>query len=247
MRPFVITGPPRAGTSILSTLICRHSENAYCMNETLYKILTLRRDLQQVSDNILDTGQAPNKVFGKGDLVYNVHDKERIAWVDVGKKMDTDMWLGSKVTSIYLNALSVIRDQDIAILAIVRNPIYIIASWLSEKVQGMPMAHLTDDDMNPRWEGMPFETEGRVTRMAELLNYFLSCIVYAKVDVILYEDLSRKPKQRHKTLKEPWASMIVDFPLLENLNDPDRYESNIDEIHEAVREYTPLAREFGYD
>lgn len=242
--PFVITGIPRSGTSILSKLICENVPNGYCMNEVLYRILLIKRDLMHMGMGLLDSGEIPNKYFGNGELVYNVHENERVEWRKVDKQFDENMLIGSKVTTLYLMYLDILIPQGLKILAMLRDPVYTIASWLSPQSKTMGISQVMSDDMSPRWVGIDFTSNDRVSRMAELWDHMASIILGNKADIeyLKYEELSGERRE----MGEFWQQIIPFIPEIENYNRKDRYDCDWDGVEVALERYAPTRKEFGY-
>ncbi len=246
MTPFVICGIPRSGTSITSKLICECVPGAYCLNEVLYRIPLVRKDLMHLGMNLLDSGEIPNKYFGNGELVYNVHEDERVEWRKVDKKFDEDMLIGSKITSLYLINLLILLEQDMPILAMLRDPLYTIASWLSPKAKALMVARVTPDNMGPRWAEFPFKSDDRIERMAELWDFMASIILNHKgiIEYLKYEELAGgQPWER---MRDFWQKIIPFIPVIENYNIRDRYDCDWDKIEAALEKYAPLRKEFDY-
>lgn len=51
MTPFVITGIPRSGTTVLSDDICKYAPNAWCFNEDIYDYWHIAERLQRGAGN----------------------------------------------------------------------------------------------------------------------------------------------------------------------------------------------------
>ena len=238
MIPFVVTGIPRSGTSIMSKLICEHVPNAYCLNEVIYRMALVKHDLLNIGEILLETGEAPNKYYD-GGLVYNVHENERMEWRKVEKEFDEDLLIGSKVTSPYLMYIEGLMAQNLPILGMIRDPLYTIASWLSPQSATMAVAQVTPDNLSYRWENIDFKTEDRYSRSAELWNYLAEKVM--KLTLFKYEELSGERRSCGW-----WDGIISYIPKIDNFNLKDRYDVDWGKIEEAVEAYAPLRKEFGY-
>ena len=132
----VITGIPRSGTSYVCALL-NGVENTVLVNEPVEALQLLRNDSSsslteyytQTRDSILKGVPIQNKIVD-GKFIEDTNDSDvRCDYIPEVK--DAAFVFGSKNTFVYLVSLEKIRKQlpDAVILACVRHPYDVIASW----------------------------------------------------------------------------------------------------------------------
>jgi len=244
MKPFVITGIPRSGTSILSKYICLHAENAYCINEVLYNVPTLRKELAAVAGWLIGGCTVPNKYSGK-ELLENLGGENVVEERFVDKEFDGDILIGSKVQTMYLREIQNIIAQDLPIIAAVRDPVYTIASWVSEKCSKMEVAQVGFPEMHGRWAGIPFESNLLLGRMAEVWEWHANIIAKlyknGQIGLARYEDWYGCDIE-----DDDLRNMILSLPPIETRNDKIWYSADFDTIRGAVKKYCPSREALGY-
>ena len=102
--------------------------------------------------------------------------------------------------------------------------------------------------MSPRWAHIPFTTDEKIGRQAEIWQYYARIIwsLRDRIKVYTYEQVTYNTEW---VIKDVCEYLGLNIPQqikpLENLNSESRYP-NIPEIRNAVRLYCPISREFGY-
>jgi SAM-dependent methyltransferase len=102
--------------------------------------------------------------------------------------------------------------------------------------------------MSLRWDHIPFTTEDKIGRQAQIWQYYASLIwsLRDRIKIYTYEQMTSNTEW---LLKDVCEYLGLNLPQkskpLENLNSESRYP-NIAEIREAVKQYCPISREFGY-
>ena len=246
-KNFIVTGIPRSGTSLFSTLI-NSLENAVCLNEILYDVDSLPLAFAEIRRRIVAGEQIPNRYNKSGELATDTQQ----GGVDVENRVvtyiDKDVVIGSKVNIPYLNQIYKILDYGYRVFAIVRDPVYTIGSWNSKKARIIPEAHVTDGDMNPRWQGFNFTTDDRIERQAQIWQHYgmLLWKIRDKIRIIKYEDLI---KNNTKVMQDVCAYLGLRNTItkrLENMNTPSRF-IDLDMIRVTVIKHCPIASTFGYN
>jgi len=263
---FVITGIPRSGTTLLCNLVNKVS-NVVCFNEVgpAYDVPKLPSFFINMRNRILNGMLVPMDVDSSGELITDTqvqtdhsHELYRID-VDSSKQM----FLGSKINYPYLSQIQVIKEFGYDIFAVVRDPVYAIASWNRHR-RNINEAHVMPEDWADgrswlRYSQTPFRANDMYGRQAEVWNMQAGMILRnIEWDRILkYEDLVDQTSYRlmHFCSQLGAEYDIADLPVLDNHNTismKSEYQAfmisqaEFDGITNAVRKYAPLALELGY-
>ena len=250
-KTVIVTGIPRSGTSLFSTLV-NQLPNSVCLNEILYDVDKLPKHIAEVRRRLLAHEPIPNKYNDDGSLTTNTQESQNLETHLVDKRVGSDVVIGTKVNVPYLIQLNKLMRYGFKVVAVVRNPIYTIASWRSEKSKNIPEAQVSDHNLNPRWANFPFSTESPIERQAEIWQYLAQIMITSNgnVNIYKYENIIENTidlLNRFSSLMGiEWdSSLALDFEL-KNMNLDSRYQE-IDEIRKAVEEFCPAAAELGYD
>jgi glycosyltransferase involved in cell wall biosynthesis/ubiquinone/menaquinone biosynthesis C-methylase UbiE len=246
-KNLIVTGIPRSGSSLFSVLI-NSIENAVCLNEIVYDVLKLPHAFEEIRKRLVLKTPIPNKYDGSGVLTTNTQDGIVNIEEKVVEIVDDNVVVGSKVNIPYLNEIQTILDYNYKIIAIVRDPVFTIGSWNSKKTSHLDEARVTEDNMSLRWAHIPFTTEEKIGRQAQIWQYYAGLIwsLRDRIKIYTYEQVTSNTEW---VLKDVCEYLGLNIPQktkpLENLNSESRYQ-NIAEIREAVKQYCPVSREFGY-
>ena len=246
-RNAVITGINRSGTSLFCVLL-NELPNLVALNEVLYDVDNLPLYMALVRHRLLNNRPVPNK-FRDGRLTTNpVEDGVTVEQKEVDKEVDEEVVVASKVNVPYLVRLQSILEYGFRAIAVLRHPVYTIASWNRPACTKIPEAHVTDDDMHERWENIDFPVEDRVERQALIWNYLAGLIWQhrGRISVCRYEEITgRTADVLHEVSGYLGVEPVDQTPDLENLNRDSRY-SQLPRIRRAVRDHCPNACLFGY-
>ncbi len=206
-KNLVITGIPRSGTSYVCALL-NGIENTVLVNEPVEALQylhnssphTLAEYYAHTRESILKGAPIQNKIIN-GKFIEDTNDNDvRCDYIPVVK--DASFIFGSKNTFVYLVCLEKIRKQmpDAVILACVRHPYDVIASW-----KRVVFPHLKN--ANPAFfidyasdqEGESLLRIGSVReieiRYALMWDYLAQCIIRKIDDLVLlkYEEFVVDP------------------------------------------------------
>ena len=203
----VITGIPRSGTSYVCALL-NSVENTVLVNEPLEAMQFLRNDSSRTlteyyadtRDNIVKGVPIQNKIVD-GKFIEDTNENDvRNYYVPAVK--DASFVFGSKNTFIYLVCLEKIRQQlpDAAILACIRHPYDVIASWKRVKIPHLKNANpmffvdYVSSEEKRRLVGISNVKEIEI-RYALLWDYLAQCIVRSvdKLILLKYEEFVVDP------------------------------------------------------
>ena len=246
-RNLIITGIPRSGSSLFSVLI-NNIENAVCLNETVYDVSILPQAFEEIRKQLILRVPIPNKYDNSGVLTTNTMDDTVNIESKIVEIVDEDVLVGSKVNIPYLNQIHTILEYGYKVITIVRDPVFTIGSWNSKKTSHLHEARVTGNNMSLRWDHIPFTTEDKIGRQAQIWQYYASLIwsLRDRIKIYTYEQMTSNTEW---LLKDVCEYLGLNLPQeskpLENLNSESRYP-NIAEIREAVKQYCPISREFGY-
>jgi len=249
VRPtdFVLTGIPRSGTSLLSTLLCE-PDDCFCFNEIFYDPMTLPYFLAREKKRLIRGEPVPAKMDADGSLATDTLAGEIVVARQAFPPKRKGVVVGSNVNLPYLDRIDEILAYRYRVIALVRDPVYTLASWNSAKAQAIPEAHVTDDDMNPRWNGMKFHSSDRVGRQADIWEHYARLILDLRdqVKIVRYESLCDGQQATMETIYE---YLRVTPPAqtreLRNMNVDSRFKG-LDQIREAVAERCPSLQVLGY-
>lgn len=249
VRPvdFVLTGIPRSGTSLLSALLCE-PEDCFCFDEIFFDPTTLPFFFAREKKRLILGDPVPARTDADGSLTTDA----LVGEISVARKSfpakRKGVIVGSKVNIPYLDRIDEILAYRYRVIALVRDPVYSLASWNSAKAHQIPEAHVTDDDMNPRWNGMRFYSTDRVGRQADIWEHYARLILdhRDRVKIVRYESLC---DGQEATLESIYQYLGVTAPQqtreLRNMNVDSRF-TDLDQIREAVFERCPSRQVLGY-
>lgn len=245
---FILTGLPRSGTSLLSALLSE-SNTCFCFNEIYYDPNSLPLFYTRMRRRLLHNRPIPVKVDSTGDLTTDtLVGKVAVKWKTFNTKQKP-LVLGSNVNIPYLDRIDELLTYRYRIIAMIRDPVYTLASWGSEKGKKIPEGHVTDDDMNPRWRRFSFDSDDAVERRAVIWQYYAALLADRKdaLTIIRYEDLCDHQELTLKNICQVLGIMEPQKKVpLQNLNQNDRF-SHIEGIREVVSLRCPARKEFGYE
>lgn len=249
---FILSGIPRSGTSLLSTIICK-MDNAYCFNECLYNIPKVSDDLGKLKLALMHGNKVPNTYTGN-KLTTNTSKENKIDVKKAKGEYDKYCVVGSKINTPYLKYIQYFIDNDDfeKIIFLVRDPVYAIASFHNRK--GLNISHVTKNDNDVRFWDIPMVSQDVISRQAEIVNWqFMRIRIlndgYDKVHVVKYENLTEKtPEVLCDISNILGVDYLKDNPVFKNMNDDKRYSENVDmkKVREAVKKYCPERSHFGY-
>ena len=256
-RNLIVTGIPRSGTSLFSTLL-NEIPNVYCMNEILYNLSNLPMDMAVIRRSLINGQAVPNK-YKDGKLATNTGtEKSQIEILPkvIDKLFDDDCVVGSNVNLPYLNNIQFLLMLKYKIIAIVRDPIYTIASWQTENCKEMQIHNLMGEDLYQMFWHIPITAETNTERQAQVWNHYAGVIWKLvdegmKMNYFTYEDIMEQADVILETVACDFDIDLKDdipLPPLKNQNTPERYpDINLKAIKDAVKEHCPNRELFGYD
>ncbi len=243
----IVTGIPRSGTSLFSVLL-NTFENAVCLNEILYDVTSLPRDFAEIRRRLIAGEAIPNRYDSSGNLSTDTQGGAVNVENTVVREVDEHAVIGSKVNIPYLNQIQKILNYGYKVIAIVRDPVYAIGSWNSKKAKIIPEAHVTDDDMHPRWRGFSFASKDKIERQAQIWNFYAHLIwnLKDKIKTYTYELLTSDPEWVIQDVSK-FLGLVSPRKIVElkNQNIDSKYPK-IARIKEAVKKYCALKDVFGY-
>lgn len=233
---WIITGIPRSGTSLLASLICT-VPNCYCANEIYYDINTLKRDLKRLRKRLSRGRAVPNKWLGDTVVTDTMTEGLQTGKRKINGIFDAHCLVASKVNVPYLFELENLLIQGFRIAALVRNPLYTIASW------NLPTTHVPEaHPAKGRYAGWHYQGSNKYEHQAELWNRLAAILLNYPPEILLrYEDLVDTPEDILLRI----TGKKTEFGSLTSKNNEARYQ-HIPIIHAAIEKYAPLRREFGY-
>jgi hypothetical protein len=244
---FVLTGIPRSGTSLLSALLCE-PDDCFCFNEIHYDPRTLPYFFTRMRRRLVTGRPVPVKLDDAGALTTDTMGGQ----VQVQEKSfpatKRGVVIGSNVNVPYLDRIDEILAYGYRVLMLVRDPVYTLASWNSEKAQVIPEAHVTDEDMNPRWHHMRFDSVEREDRQADIWEHYARLIwsLRDRFRIFSYESLT---DAQETAMQEIYRYLGVTPPQetrqLRSMNIDSRF-SGLERIREAVSDRCPSRHNFGY-
>jgi len=199
--PFVITGIPRSGTTLMCRLL-NCVQNVVCMNEIpeLYEVPILFERLRLMSYLLKNHKPIPMNVNEKNEIITDTQDQQNII-KDVTIQVNPDMPLiiGSKINIPYLNQIDMIHEQGIKIIAVIKDPIYAITSWNMRA--GINEHYMMPEDFKkwPRYSTFDFKETTLYGRQCEIWEHYIK-IILDNLDsgvissLILYQDIIKNPR-----------------------------------------------------
>jgi hypothetical protein len=145
MHSWLITGIPRSGTTLLGALV-DSMDNSVCLNEPLWQV-----DLARASGNAdafvhgltkdferlrakLQNGEAVPDLRGAGGAPVTNYLNERgemVVHPNLFSRsgLSADFTLAIKHNGLYLGALPALLDHGFRVVALIRDPLEVLASW----------------------------------------------------------------------------------------------------------------------
>jgi len=246
---YVITGIPRSGTSLMSSILSS-SPNSFCFNEVHYQIPALSSFFSEMRTRIGNELPVINKTNGEGKLTTDTQRQSGVQFSEmyVREKNDT-IRLGSKVNVPYLNKIEQIEKLGYKIVAMVRDPIYTLASWNDSKVSNIPEANVSGPTQHKRWDMFSFSTESDIERQLIIWDYYANIInsLSSNSLVIHYESLIENPKETISGICSFLnLEMPPEIPNLINGNSSKKYP-DVKNITPVVLEKSNLKYIMGYN
>jgi hypothetical protein len=244
---FVVTGIPRSGTSLLASILCVPN-NAFCFNEIYYDPVKLPIFLFRMKYRLRHGRPVPSKIDAAGELVQDTMGQPVVTGQRIFPKKTNDIKLGSNVNIPYLNHIDTLVAYRFRIVALLRNPIFTIGSWNSEKSAAIPEANITEPGMNHRWKAFHFGSSDRIERQAQIWEHYANLIFEQreKISIIRYEDLVDETHQTlHRIARFLKIRQVDPVPSLKNFNQTRRYK-HIDRIADVTKRLCPTKSKFGY-
>jgi len=254
MSDFVVTGIPRSGTSLMSTLLTETGK-CFCFNEITYNITKLPEFFTEMRDKIKTNDPIPNKFDTDGRLTTDTMRKGHAVLMVDTCNIANDIILGAKAASPYLLTSQIILNYNYPVFAMIRDPVYTLASWDTEKSKSsqpnvsLEVNKVTVDNFSDRRAWVPFSTTEKLSRQAELWNW-LASFLYAlrnRITIIKLEDLWINPNATLQPICDILEITNNTEGVLENKNKDERFEeADIGAIRENVKKYCSVRTKFGY-
>ena len=243
---YVITGIPRSGTSLMSTILSS-SQNSFCFNEVHYQIPVLPSFFLEMRSRIENGLPVVNKINEKGKLTTDTQRQSGVKFseIDVIGKSGP-IRLGSKVNVPYLNKIKQIEEHGYKIVAMIRDPVYTLASWNDSKVSNIPEANVSGPTQHKRWDLFSFSSESDIERQLIIWEYYVNIInsLSKNTLVVNYESLISNPK---KTISKICTFLEIkiptNIPVLVDGNSLDKYP-NAGEIEKIVKNKSMMNAQF---
>lgn len=237
---FIITGIPRSGTTLLCRLL-NLVQNVVCMNEipAFYEVKDLSLNFNRVINRLRAGHLIPMNVNEKDELLTDTQrQKNIIKNIFIETDPEKLILLGSKINIPYLNQLDLIHSQGIKAIAIIRDPIYAIASW--NQHQNINEQYVMPEEFMqwPRYSTFPFEEKTLFGRQCEIWEHYINVIQAAQRDgrigaVLKYEDIIAAPESSIRFVFEYLTSfdaskLVIKYPVpvLENFNIMQRFDQS---------------------
>lgn len=189
-RNVIVTGLPRSGTSLFSTLV-NSVPNAVCLNEIGSPAGTFR-SFRSIRRRIGEGRPIANKFDASGELVTDtlpggVHQHQRTVEV-----VDDDFVLAQKFTLPFLNRLDELCDLGMSVWVVVRHPLNAIDSW---KRCPPHFAIAGIDPPDPLLAHISLPGGDLDDRRIAIWNYYASEIdrLRDRLEIVRYEDLVDDP------------------------------------------------------
>ena len=189
-RNVIVTGLPRSGTSLFSTLV-NSVPNAVCLNEIGSPARTFR-SFRSIRRRIGEGRPIANKYHASGELVTDtlpgdVRRHERPAEV-----VDDSFVLAQKFTLPFLNRLAELCELGISVWVVVRHPLDAIDSW---KRCPPHFAIAGIDPPDPLLAHIPLPSGDLDDRRIAIWNHYAREIdrLRDRLEIVRYEDLVVDP------------------------------------------------------
>lgn len=247
-RDFIVTGIPRSGTSLVCASLTE-ADDCVCLNEIHYQVDSLPLFFRRIRKKVLAGEPVPNKIDEKGRLITSTDDSNKDSIrKQVYPVKGNNVVVGSKVTIPYLNQIGRILDHGYKVIVMVRDPVYTLGSWNSEKLSDTPMNKVCEDDLHPHWQNVEFISSDKIERQAQIWEYYASLIwsLRDKVKICKYEQLIEQQELVIRELVEFLGiSLPRDLEDLKSRNVDSNYD-RLESIRNAAKKYCPSRKLFGY-
>ena len=252
---FILTGIPRSGTTLLCNLL-NHIQNVVCLNEIpeFYDVKRLSVTFSTFSYIVRNIKKIPIRMKGGEEITDTQTEGHEIEIIPIIVDSDKPIYIGSKINYPYLDNIDQIIKYGYPIIAMVRNPVFTIASW-NQHEKNINEAHVMPEDFEgwPRYSKIEFKSDDKYGRQAELWNY-MARIILDKIDrtnIICYENFIDFTDTclNHicKTIGIDQKTLNKLLPLLISRNINERFNAvDLQRSGQAVLKYAPLMKEFGY-
>lgn len=154
------------------TKLLSENRDIICFNEVFqYKrdVSLLPTEFYKFRKNLINHRPVLNKFSIDNKLTDDIQRKKIIKQrrvIPINSR--ENLFIGSKRTNPYIEQLENIINLGYKVIAMIRNPYYTIQSWNSEKVNQIPTARITKDNLHPRWNKLKtnFPSEEKYDRQA---------------------------------------------------------------------------------
>lgn len=189
-RSAIVTGLPRSGTSLYSTLL-NSIPNAICLNEIGSPDRTFRT-FRHVRADVAAGRPVANKFSAAGDLVTDTLPGDVRLDRRPAEVVDDSFVLAQKFTLPYLNRLDELIAAGLAVWVLVRHPLHTIESWRRSPPH-FAIAQLRPP--SPALVHIPFASDDLDERRVTVWNHYAREIDRRRdrVEIVRYEDLVDDP------------------------------------------------------
>lgn len=225
--------------------LVNHVRNIVCLNEVpaMYDVLSLPARFHELRSMLKHGAPMPMMVSEKDNEITDTQTqtaRHKGIIIDIDK--DKPLAVGSKINVPYLFQMDKILAQGCKGFAVIRNPVYAIASW-NQHSRNINEAHVLDHDFEkwPRYKDFEFETEERFTRQAELYNHFMQIMTRYGLMKFEYELFGEQHLLFISDVLGVEYKLKKPLPEIKNLNQDSRFQNiDLDAIRVAVKKYCPL-------
>lgn len=240
IKNFIVTGIPRSGTSLLCNLL-NHCQNVCCINELpeFYDVSRMPQTFEKWNDQFKDNFSVPMRTSKQsGEEITDTQiETNNIEMRNFSVDSEKPMALGSKINVPYLFQMEKILSYGYPVVAMVRHPAFVIASWHKNKKKINEYWVMDEDfDRWQRYKNYPFRFKERILRQLEIYIGFIRIITSYRLPVIEYEYLVKYPEPALKLILDKLEiqfELIKPLPKLKTFNDYTRFD-NFSEIYEAI-------------
>lgn len=211
----VITGIPRSGTSLLSSIL-DNNKNCICFNETFpskWNTKMLPYHFKKTRNKIIKGKKVINRVEEKGritsDTQKNKYSKQYISY---NPKLDEKLIIASKRTIPYIEQLNRIINSGYKVIALIRNPYATLNSWERLDQPNVPVCGVDENNLHPMWKKtkIKFSSAKSLERKAQAWNYLASKLLTHKsqIKIIKYEELVQNKDEVLDDISE-WIGLEI--------------------------------------
>lgn len=274
-RNYIITGIPRSGTSLLSTIM-NCFDNCVCLNEVMdndkginfYATDLLPGMFNRIRSLLWDDQAIPNRYDKDGKLTTNtMADGENLKWKSLQKLYDHNIFIGSKINAPYLFELPRISFNGFNIMAVIRDPRYTIGSYQMPYTQTLNITNCLTDN---RYSWFEYKNEyaklfrkaqeredvicdedmrlARIHSQAEIWNFFANQIYQLRefITIVKYEELVNNTEMIIKEISRLF-NLSIDMTQIPEIYDGNKKEyPYMNEIEKAVDLYCKIRGAFEY-